>query len=163
MADARSIVICNLSSEVRLIVCVWQEPPLVNESAWMSLINPAPRTGIHKGGKRRNENNITYALTIPLALSAPEHRKLHSVLGLLGLSTTSISNPQCEGYLDVATRSVWVANSRDSMILWRRGFFGKADLSRSEPSWLARQINARKSGANRTPYLPPISSPARSS
>jgi len=29
-------------------------------------------------------------------------------------------------------------------VLWQRGFFGKGDLSRSEPSWLARQINARK-------------------
>ncbi|KNZ75114.1 putative tRNA-splicing endonuclease subunit sen2 [Termitomyces sp. J132] len=32
------------------------------------------------------------------------------------------------------------------MLLWRRGFFGKGDLSRSEPSWLARQINIRKAG-----------------
>lgn len=33
---------------------------------------------------------------------------------------------------------------KDAMVLWQRGFFGKGDLSRSEPSWLARQINARK-------------------
>ncbi|KAG5637787.1 hypothetical protein H0H81_003179 [Sphagnurus paluster] len=32
------------------------------------------------------------------------------------------------------------------MLLWRRGFFGKGDLSRSEPSWMARQINNRKTG-----------------
>ncbi|KAL0953485.1 hypothetical protein HGRIS_004715 [Hohenbuehelia grisea] len=30
------------------------------------------------------------------------------------------------------------------MTLWRRGFFGKGDLSRSEPSWLTRQINIRE-------------------
>jgi tRNA-splicing endonuclease subunit Sen2 len=48
---------------------------------------------------------------------------------------------------------VWVSNDKDSLILWKRGFFGKGDLSRSEPSWLARQINARKSRAAGREYL----------
>ncbi|KAF9245279.1 hypothetical protein BU15DRAFT_85612 [Melanogaster broomeanus] len=68
---------------------------------------------------------------------------LQKSLGLLGVSVTQVLNPHCEGVLDVATRSVWVLDMKDAMVLWQRGFFGKGDLSRSEPSWLARQINAR--------------------
>ncbi|KAI0060932.1 tRNA-intron endonuclease catalytic domain-like protein [Artomyces pyxidatus] len=63
--------------------------------------------------------------------------------GILGISQHRVVNPHCEGILDPPTRSVWVTNSTDAKILWRRGFFGKGNLSRSEPSWLARQINAR--------------------
>lgn len=66
---------------------------------------------------------------------------------MLGLSTTKLMNPHCEGYFDPATRSVWVSTEKDTKLLWQRGFFGKGDLSRSEPSWLARQINARRSRA----------------
>ena len=42
------------------------------------------------------------------------------------------------------------------MVLWRRGFFGKGDLSRSEPSWLARQLNLRKS-AGKCVYISHLS------
>jgi tRNA-splicing endonuclease subunit Sen2 len=35
------------------------------------------------------------------------------------------------------------------MTLWRRGFFGKGNLSRSEPSWLARQSHIRATTAGR--------------
>jgi tRNA-splicing endonuclease subunit Sen2 len=118
----------------------------------MSLITPSHRTGPHKGGGRRYENNRTYANPLPLLLSDPARRSVGSLLGLLGLSVTQVLNPQCEAYFDAPTRSVWVTNSKDSMILWRRGFFGKGDLSRSEPSWLSRQINARRAGGKRTRY-----------
>ncbi|TBU44003.1 hypothetical protein BD309DRAFT_66557 [Dichomitus squalens] len=101
--------------------------------------------GSQKSGARRAENNRIYAHPLPLAFSNPEPGSTFGyVLGLLGFSLTKIENPHCEGVFDPATRSVWITNERDSSILWRRGFFGKGDLSRSEPSWLARQISARK-------------------
>lgn len=100
-----------------------------------------------KSGGRRNENNKIYANPLPLVFPEPEPTKLNSVLNLLGISTASVLNPHCEGYFDTATRSVWISSEKDSLILWRRGFFGKGNLSRSEPSWLARQINARKDRA----------------
>ncbi|KAF8199141.1 hypothetical protein BJ912DRAFT_1020401 [Pholiota molesta] len=93
----------------------------------MSLITPSPQSrggaGAAKGGARRYENNRIYAHPLPLLFVEPPPSRIGSVLGLLGLSL-----------------------ARHSLILWRRGFFGKGDLSRSEPSWLARQINIRKSG-----------------
>ncbi|RPD64261.1 hypothetical protein L226DRAFT_505843 [Lentinus tigrinus ALCF2SS1-7] len=110
----------------------------------MSLITPSRQKGSPKGGGRRAENNRIYAHPLPLVFSAPESRsRIGHVLGLFG-TNTRLENPHCEGVFDPATRSVWVTNEKDSMILWRRGFFGKGDLSRSEPSWLARQVNARK-------------------
>ncbi|KDR67966.1 hypothetical protein GALMADRAFT_257484, partial [Galerina marginata CBS 339.88] len=115
----------------------------------MSLITPSSRPrggGAHKGGARRNENNRIYANPLPLLFVEPPPSRIGSILGLLGLSLTRVENPHCEGIFDPVTRSVWVSNQAHSLILWRRGFFGKGDLSRSEPSWLARQINIRKSG-----------------
>lgn len=106
----------------------------------MSLIGPARGKGGQKSGARRAENNRIYAHPLPLVCPAP----VPGILGLFGLSAARLENPHCEGVFDPATRSVWVTNERDSTILWRRGFFGKGDLSRSEPSWLARQVNARK-------------------
>jgi tRNA-splicing endonuclease subunit Sen2 len=46
-----------------------------------------------------------------------------------------------------------VLNRDHSLILWRRGCFGKGGLSRSEPSWLERQINSRKGGGKRQFFL----------
>ena len=117
----------------------------------MSLINPSsqPKGGAQKGGARRHEVNKIYANPLPLLFIEPPPSRVRSILGLLGLSLTQVENPHCEGVFDPVTRSVWVSNHEHSMVLWRRGFFGKGDLSRSEPSWLARQINIRKSGGKR--------------
>lgn len=118
------------------------------EQAVMSAATPTTHTkGSRKSGGRRNENNKIYANPLPLIFPEPEPTKLNSVLNLLGLSTASVLNPHCEGYFDATTRSVWISNEKDTLTLWRRGFFGKGDLSRSEPSWLARQVNARKDRA----------------
>lgn len=45
------------------------------------------------------------------------------------------------GVLDTPSRSVWVFDQEQQMTLWRKGFFGKGNLSRSEPTWLKREIN----------------------
>ncbi|OCH90998.1 hypothetical protein OBBRIDRAFT_552999 [Obba rivulosa] len=113
----------------------------------MSLITPNRRGGANKGGARRNENNRIYGLPLPLEFSTPATARFHParhILGLFGIPDTRILNPHCEGTFDPLTCSVWVTNSKDSTILWRRGFFGKGDLSRSEPSWHTRQMTARK-------------------
>ncbi|KAG8806176.1 tRNA splicing endonuclease subunit sen2, partial [Serendipita sp. 399] len=45
------------------------------------------------------------------------------------------------GVVDPPSRSVWVHDEEQQMTLWRKGFFGKGNLSRSEPTWLKREIN----------------------
>ncbi|KAI0044518.1 hypothetical protein FA95DRAFT_252450 [Auriscalpium vulgare] len=114
----------------------------------MSTIQPqgrsGPAKGKGKGGARRTENNRIYAHPLPLVFTEPQGKLLPTALGILGISPSRVEKPHCEGVFDPTTRSVWVNNSKDAMILWRRGFFGKGNLSRSEPSWLARQVNARQ-------------------
>ncbi|KAF5361891.1 hypothetical protein D9756_002586 [Leucocoprinus leucothites] len=122
----------------------------------MSLIGPSstssanhkPSQAKGKFGSRKAEIARLYAHPLPILLSEKpqEPSRIQSILSFLGLSLNRISNPHCEGVFDPCTRSVWVSKSDDVLVLWRRGFFGKGDLSRSEPSWYTRQMNIRKSG-----------------
>jgi hypothetical protein len=110
-----------------------------------------------KGGGQRANNNKIYAHPLPLVFS-PVESPSQRLLALLGLSSgVQVLNPHCTGFFDRDTKSVWVTDSADAQKLWRRGFFGKGNLSRSEPSWLARQINARKlagKGQYNIPLIP---------
>ena len=62
--------------------------------------------------------------------------------------TAEIIVPQCHGIYDPITRSVWVTDRKDMDILFRRGFFGKGTLSRSEPSWRERRVDLLKGGSS---------------
>ncbi|KAM6496865.1 hypothetical protein JOM56_007338 [Amanita muscaria] len=114
----------------------------------MSLINP-PAIGSGKGkgragGAQRNDNNRIYAYPLPI-LFEPAPLQSNAVFKKIGLDvTTRVFKPQSEAIFDEVTRSVWVTSREHSMLLWRRGFFGKGDLSRSEPTWLARQQNTQR-------------------
>ncbi|KAG8854575.1 tRNA splicing endonuclease subunit sen2 [Tulasnella sp. 330] len=98
--------------------------------------------------RKRGNQNATYGNALPI-FSFPEPAKASwlSSFSYFKSSKPVISNPKCVGILDVASRSVWVVNARDMMILWQRGFFGKGSLSRSEPSWLTRRLNEVKDSA----------------
>lgn len=63
-------------------------------------------------------------------------------------SSTDIVVPQCKGVYDPITRSVLVTDREDMDILFRRGFFGKGTLSRSEPSWKERRVDLLKGGSS---------------
>ncbi|KZT37943.1 hypothetical protein SISSUDRAFT_986972 [Sistotremastrum suecicum HHB10207 ss-3] len=90
-----------------------------------------------KSGGRKPNNNEKYRHAFPLVFTArPWPSRL---IGVVGLGTGSLDNPECLGIFDPHTKSVWIQTSRDSNILWTRGFFGKGNLSRSEPSWHDRQ------------------------
>ncbi|THU91491.1 hypothetical protein K435DRAFT_673986 [Dendrothele bispora CBS 962.96] len=110
----------------------------------MSLIGGNRSKAPRKGAGKRNDNNRIYANPLPIIFSDSSPSRVRSILGLVGLSLTQVITPHCEGYFDPHTRSVWTCERNDSMLLWRRGFFGKGDLSRSEPTWLARRLNDRK-------------------
>jgi len=125
----------------------------------MSLIGPSSSAnsnqaqGKGKSSARKSETARVYAHPLPVLLSDENPQpssRIRSILSFLGLSLNRISNPQCEGVFDPHTRSVWVSRSEDISVLWRCGFFGKGDLSRSEPSWYTRQLNIRKTGGERT-------------
>ncbi|TRM65204.1 hypothetical protein BD626DRAFT_398682 [Schizophyllum amplum] len=136
----------------------------------MSHIGPSTRGrgGPGKGGARRADNARIYGNPLPLLFVEPDlppasasltrrlthpngllrpRGLLHAVGLSIGLRPTDVINPHCEGVLDLATKSVWVTDPRSVLVLWQRGFFGKGHLSRSEPSWLARQVNNRRAAA----------------
>ena len=112
------------------------------------------RDSSHKNvSRRRNENNIIYANPLPIIFSPVENRFAVTTLGIFGISPTRVLNPRCQGTFDPISRSVWVTDSKDRIVLWRRGFFGKGNLSRSEPSWLVRLTNSRNASGRREPNL----------
>lgn len=105
---------------------------------------PSSRSRVtFKANTRRVENAKIYANPLPVIFSDPP-KPSRSVFNLLGLSPRAVINPHCEGIFDPTTKSVWVLDPRDAKLLWQRGFFGKGTLSRSEPSWLTRQLNLRQ-------------------
>lgn len=56
----------------------------------------------------------------------------------------SVEVPVISGVYDAASNSVWIHDMQEARILWERGFFGKGTLSRSEPTWLTREVNSRR-------------------
>lgn len=108
-----------------------------------------------KGRGARYENNKIYALPLPLKLGQSSHNHPFStsqyLLGLFAWFHPRLENPRCEGIFDPLTRSVWISNPRDKELLWRRGFFGKGNLSRSEPTWHSRTAAA---GTSESLFMP---------
>lgn len=100
----------------------------------------SPREDGAKGKRAKDNRNLIYGDALPI-IPRKSTTWPYRAIGLLGGSATVISNPMCVGIFDIKSRSVWIINERDTNILWQRGFFGKGNLSRSEPSWLARRIN----------------------
>jgi len=104
-------------------------------------------SGSSKSVGQRAEIKREYAHPLPIAFTnLPLYPRL--ALGALGLSNFVIDHPTCIGTLDTDTQSVWVTDAKDINLLWKRGFFGKGNLSRSEPTWFARQ-----QGSNRAAEL----------
>ncbi|PYI22945.1 hypothetical protein BO99DRAFT_409716 [Aspergillus violaceofuscus CBS 115571] len=74
------------------------------------------------------------------------HNPLSIVSVLLSYLTYLIAPPQQHvytAYFDSATSSVHVTDPEAIRALWEMGFFGKGNLSRSEPSWLEREKKRR--------------------
>jgi tRNA-splicing endonuclease subunit Sen2 len=47
------------------------------------------------------------------------------------------------GVWDPSTRSIHITDPNSIRALWEQGFFGKGNLSRSEPNWLKRELGRR--------------------
>lgn len=70
-----------------------------------------------------------------LGYYTPSHRT-HTVRG------ASTSKDRVSVYYDRNLQTVWVVDMEQGLkLLWQRGFFGKGNLSRSEPAWRERRIN----------------------
>lgn len=55
------------------------------------------------------------------------------------LYSNPASVPTYHAWYDDTTKSVWMYDTGEAQQLWTQGFFGKGNLSRSEPTWVARK------------------------
>ena len=84
---------------------------------------------------------------LPILLPLPPQKTfLFSYLPTFVSPSTSVEKPCCNGAFDPLTRSVIVTSKTDMDILFRRGFFGKGSLSRSEPTWRDRRLETLRGG-----------------
>jgi tRNA-splicing endonuclease subunit Sen2 len=122
-----------------------------------------PRTGKFAGQRGRNNNHFKYGAPLPILLPcsplyphaqqpdtshdvAATSRLLAWMASALTLHSESPINPMCSGTFDPMTKSVWVTSQLDKHILFDRGFFGKGNLSRSDPSWWKRRVKVLQGG-----------------
>ncbi|KAI5474229.1 tRNA-intron endonuclease [Pseudohyphozyma bogoriensis] len=96
----------------------------------------APGTGTRPenlaSSHKRARGPSVYAHALPLV---PVQASLFSLL------KSPLAPHQIKAVYDELTGSVTVEGEEDMVLLWRRGFFGKGTLSRSEPSWKRRVEN----------------------
>ena len=113
---------------------------------------PAGPGKFNNAGRQRHQANLRkYGLPLPIVLPVQPHPKaprpfLSAYLPTFLTSSSTIEVPTCTGVYDALTRSVWVTDPKDIEILFRRGFFGKGTLSRSEPTWKERRVDMLRGG-----------------
>jgi len=108
-----------------------------------------PETAPRKAGLPRASLHEIYALPLPIRTYPLPYFHPANPFSWLHVAFTWVrqalypppAEPAVvhEGIWNPATRSVHVADADSMRDLWRQGFFGKGSLSRSEPSWLARE------------------------
>lgn len=105
-----------------------------------------------KRAARPPRPNYRHIHRFPLPVNVPPmppvipHNPLSIISVALSYLTFLISPPTqtvYSAYFDSATSSVHVTDEQAIKALWEMGFFGKGNLSRSEPSWLEREKKRR--------------------
>ncbi|CZT50325.1 related to tRNA-splicing endonuclease beta chain [Rhynchosporium secalis] len=108
------------------------------------------RTPEPRGIPRSEQLNRLYALPAPLRTFPLPTFVPHNPLSLFHILYVWLSQtikadepshiePLYQGWFSPETRSVHVTDHRSVRGLWEQGFYGKGNLSRSEPSWLSRE------------------------
>lgn len=100
-----------------------------------------------KKSKREQQAELrrTYQNPLPIVFGTKDDSKgWWSYIWSLFTIFPSVEVPVISGVYDAASNSVWIHDMQEARILWERGFFGKGNLSRSEPTWLTREINSKR-------------------
>lgn len=112
----------------------------------------AGQTGPNPRPARPPRPNYRHIHRFPLPLNVHPVPPLipHNPLSLISIALsylTFLCSPPHQqvytAYFDSATSSVHVTDEAAIKALWQMGFFGKGNLSRSEPSWLEREKKRR--------------------
>ncbi|MCJ1473595.1 hypothetical protein MMC13_002246 [Lambiella insularis] len=101
----------------------------------------------------RPNYNALHAQPLPLKIYPLPPLIPHNPLSILYYAFTflyqtffpplSHPNPKWRAFFSFETRSAQVIDAHAIRALWENGFFGKGNLSRSEPSWLDREMRRR--------------------
>ncbi|KAF4627023.1 hypothetical protein G7Y89_g11134 [Cudoniella acicularis] len=119
-----------------------------------------PKPPRPSGPTRHQQLNKLYALPAPLRTFPLPTFVPHNPLSLFHILYAWVSQvikpqpshfePLYQGWFSPETRSVHVTDIRSIRGLWEQGFYGKGNLSRSEPSWLEREKTRRGDKARTT-------------
>lgn len=119
------------------------------ESTNNALPDPAPN-GVEQSARSLEPFKQKYSIPIPLRIFPLPAFYPNNPVSLLHLAVAWLGQifypPSAEpsvvyhGIWSAETRSVHVTDLKSMNDLWRQGFFGKGSLSRSEPTWLKRQL-----------------------
>ncbi|CAG8960260.1 hypothetical protein HYFRA_00012780 [Hymenoscyphus fraxineus] len=103
--------------------------------------------------------NKRYALPAPLRTFPLPTFVPHNPLSLLHILYVWVSqtlspqssafDPLYQGWFSAETRSVHVIDPRSAKALWDQGFYGKGNLSRSEPNWLKAEKEKQARGSSK--------------
>ena len=118
-------------------------------SSEAAIASPKSDTARKRRTSRPNHKHI-YRFPLPISVHPLPPLIPHNPLSIISVAlsylTYIISPPYHEvysAYFDTATSSVHVTDEKAIRILWEMGFFGKGSLSRSEPSWLEREMKKK--------------------
>lgn len=121
---------------------------------------PLPQVGGKNKHPRPQRPNYRHIHRFPLPVTVYPlpplipHNPLSVISVILSyLTTYLVSSPEKEiysAYFDASTSSIQVTDPKTMRALWEMGFFGRGNLSRSEPSWLEREKKRRGLLANKT-------------
>ncbi|MCJ1437591.1 hypothetical protein MMC27_006978 [Xylographa pallens] len=110
-------------------------------------------TPIIQSRPSRPNYNVLHALPLPLSIYPLPPLIFHNPLSVIYFAYTylyqlivplsSHRKTKLKAYFSSETRSVHVTDQNAARALWENGFFGKGNLSRSESSWLDREMRRK--------------------
>ncbi|KAG8628255.1 hypothetical protein KVT40_004128 [Elsinoe batatas] len=136
-------------------------PVMGNGSAAKATVEPTEAKATTKPRRPPRPNYAKiHAKPLPLEIIPLPAFVPHNPLSLIRILSALVSelisrhsdhpSPLYTGHFSPETRSVHVTDVDHGRALWEMGFFGKGNLSRSELSWLNRELARRKAGAGGT-------------
>ncbi|KKY24189.1 putative trna-splicing endonuclease subunit sen2 [Phaeomoniella chlamydospora] len=95
--------------------------------------------------------NLIHRFQLPVEIHPLPPLIPHNPLSIIAVGLSYLiqvinppSQPTYNGYFSSATSSIHITDEKTCRALWEMGFFGKGNLSRSEPTWLAREKEKKK-------------------
>ena len=118
--------------------------------AFYPLLPPLHPPRARRARPPKPNNNQIYSKSLPISTFPLPPLIPHNPISLLHIAYVLVSEcfsrpdshpkRKLRGYYSTGTRSVHVTDPEAIRFLWESGFFGKGSLSRSEPTWLDREM-----------------------